>query len=219
MKPYRRPGTSYQSSIMNQNPPYMDMHAGSHMSSAPSYSHPANAPMPHYPQYQHPPVMQHGSHYAPPQYSNYGYANGVTSPQSATGPMGPGYGSQNIQLPGMSGLDGMACVSNTVSAMNTNPAPQHPYGAPSTTPTQQYPPTQQPFDTTGQIAPPGMKPRVTATLWEDEGSLCFQVEAKGVCVARREGEFQRCLIASIPGTDDLETIISSTERNCSTWQA
>jgi enhanced filamentous growth protein 1 len=47
-------------------------------------------------------------------------------------------------------------------------------------------PTHQ-FDQTGQIAPPGMKPRVTATLWEDEGSLCFQVEAKGVCVARREG--------------------------------
>jgi len=45
------------------------------------------------------------------------------------------------------------------------------------------------FDHTGQIAPPGMKPRVTATLWEDEGSLCFQVEAKGVCVARREGTF------------------------------
>lgn len=47
--------------------------------------------------------------------------------------------------------------------------------------------TPHTFDTTGQIAPPGMKPRVTATLWEDEGSLCFQVEAKGVCVARREG--------------------------------
>ena len=43
------------------------------------------------------------------------------------------------------------------------------------------------FDNTGQVAPPGMKPRVTATLWEDEGSLCFQVEAKGICVARREG--------------------------------
>lgn len=43
-------------------------------------------------------------------------------------------------------------------------------------------------DTTGQVCPPGAKPRVTATLWEDEGSLCFQVEAKGVCVARREGE-------------------------------
>jgi protein SOK2 len=53
------------------------------------------------------------------------------------------------------------------------------------------PPAGQQFqqhapDTTGQIAPQGMKPRVTATLWEDEGSLCFQVEAKGVCVARRE---------------------------------
>lgn len=45
------------------------------------------------------------------------------------------------------------------------------------------------FDTTGQQPPPGMKPRVTATLWEDEGSLCFQVEARGICVARREGKF------------------------------
>jgi len=61
---------------------------------------------------------------------------------------------------------------------------------------------QHTFDTTGQIAPPGMKPRVTATLWEDEGSLCYQVEAKGVCVARREGSFcltltfliSRCLL-------------------------
>ncbi len=43
------------------------------------------------------------------------------------------------------------------------------------------------MDTTGQVAPHGVKPRVTATLWEDEGTLCFQVEAKGVCVARREG--------------------------------
>ncbi|KAK2593548.1 hypothetical protein QQS21_008771 [Conoideocrella luteorostrata] len=42
------------------------------------------------------------------------------------------------------------------------------------------------FDNTGQQPPPGMKPRVTATLWEDEGSLCFQVEARGICVARRE---------------------------------
>ena len=44
------------------------------------------------------------------------------------------------------------------------------------------------FDNTGQQPPHGMKPRVTATLWEDEGSLCFQVEARGICVARREGQ-------------------------------
>jgi enhanced filamentous growth protein 1 len=42
-------------------------------------------------------------------------------------------------------------------------------------------------DPSGQSGPPGMKPRVTTTLWEDEGTLCFQVEAKGICVARREG--------------------------------
>ena len=74
--------------------------------------------------------------------------------------------------------------------MTAGPNSQHPYAPQTPTlpvPNQGYPQPQQPFDTTGQVAPPGMKPRVTATLWEDEGSLCFQVEAKGVCVARREG--------------------------------
>jgi hypothetical protein len=42
------------------------------------------------------------------------------------------------------------------------------------------------FDYTGQIIPPGMRPRVTAALWEDQGTLCFQVEANNKCVARRE---------------------------------
>lgn len=45
------------------------------------------------------------------------------------------------------------------------------------------------FDTSGQVQPANKsKPRMTATLWEDEGTLCFQVEAKGVTVARRDGE-------------------------------
>ena len=42
-------------------------------------------------------------------------------------------------------------------------------------------------DTTGQVALVGRTPRVTATLREDEGCVCFQVEAKGLCVARRAG--------------------------------
>jgi hypothetical protein len=71
-------------------------------------------------------------------------------------------------------------------AMITGPPTPHTYMPSTGGPGQGYP-TQHQFDTTGQVAPPGMKPRVTATLWEDEGSLCFQVEAKGVCVARREG--------------------------------
>lgn len=57
------------------------------------------------------------------------------------------------------------------------------------------PPREQ-MDTTGQIAPPGMKPRVTATLWEDEGTLCFQVDVKGTCVARREGKITPPLFLS-----------------------
>lgn len=122
--------------------------------------------MAHYPHHQ-PPLLQPGpGQYSPAQgYNNQygGYTNGITSPQTAghqvTGTMGPQ--GNVLPLPAMAaGQAGM--------------------------PNQPYPP-QQGFDTTGQVAPPGMKPRVTATLWEDEGSLCFQVEAKGVCVARREG--------------------------------
>ena len=64
------------------------------------------------------------------------------------------------------------------------PTPHTYIGAP-TGPPPGY--AQQSADTSGQIAPSGMKPRVTATLWEDEGCMCFQVEAKGVCVARRDG--------------------------------
>lgn len=43
------------------------------------------------------------------------------------------------------------------------------------------------FDTTGQVRPLGGTPRVTTILWEDEGTRCFQVEAEGVNVLRREG--------------------------------
>ena len=49
----------------------------------------------------------------------------------------------------------------------------------------------RPLDTTGQVAPPGMEPRVTATLWEDECTLCFHVQARGVQVSRREGKYSR----------------------------
>jgi hypothetical protein len=31
------------------------------------------------------------------------------------------------------------------------------------------------------------RPKITTNLWEDEGTLCFQVDAKGICVARRQG--------------------------------
>jgi protein SOK2 len=111
--------------------------------------------------YQQPPLLQPGpaQYPAPSAYPQYSYTNGLTSPPTG----GPavsshmGAGQNVLPLPGVGSQPGMA---------------------PGYTPG---------FDTTGQVAPPGMKPRVTATLWEDEGSLCFQVEARGICVARREG--------------------------------
>ncbi|KAI7859226.1 transcription regulator HTH, apses-type DNA-binding domain-containing protein [Circinella umbellata] len=43
------------------------------------------------------------------------------------------------------------------------------------------------------ISPPGFgpptslaRPKLTTTVWDDEGTVCYQVDAKGICVARRE---------------------------------
>jgi hypothetical protein len=49
------------------------------------------------------------------------------------------------------------------------------------------PEAQSLFDTTGQVAPLGRKPRVAATLWEEEGTLLFTVDLNNVPVVRREG--------------------------------
>lgn len=113
--------------------------------------------------YQQPPLLQPGPAQYPSQghYQYGGYGNGIPS-------HGNGLTSPSAAPP----------VSNSM-------APQLPLpGVPGQQPMQQG---FQGFDTTGQHPPAGMKPRVTATLWEDEGSLCFQVEARGICVARREG--------------------------------
>ena len=114
--------------------------------------------LPHY-GHQQPTLLQPGpAQYSAAPYPQYAYSNGLTSPQSAP-PVSNSMGPAQNVLP-LPGVPNQAGMQNTYS---------------------------QGFDTTGQIAPPGMKPRVTATLWEDEGSLCFQVEARGICVARREG--------------------------------
>jgi len=121
--------------------------------------------MSHYSGYGQPQALQPAAHSYAPSYPQYSY-NQTMAPmsggQQATSGMGHQMVPQALPLPTM-----------------TSNAPQPPPSAGG----QQY---QQAFDQTGQIAPHGMKPRVTATLWEDEGSLCFQVEANGVCVARRE---------------------------------
>ena len=159
---------------MNHNQQPQDMYYPQHMSTGqpPQPQTVTSGNMGHYSQQQQaqhlqplqqPPLLQPGPpQYAPgpAPYQQYGgYTNGLQSPQSA-----------GHQIPGPVGSQGSMLPLPAMSA-------SQPYG------------TQGGFDATGQVAPPGMKPRVTATLWEDEGSLCFQVEAKGVCVARREGSY------------------------------
>jgi protein SOK2 len=122
--------------------------------------------MPHYS--QQPPLLHPGpAQYSPAQspYGHYGYGagipshgNGLTSPSTGQPPVSGQMGGPQSVLP----LPGVPGQQNGMQ------------------------PGYAGFDTTGQHPPPGMKPRVTATLWEDEGSLCFQVEARGVCVARRQ---------------------------------
>ncbi|KAK8089868.1 hypothetical protein PG997_004829 [Apiospora hydei] len=147
-----------QYSAMN-SAPAPEMYYPQHMSTGPAPS-PQTVTSSGLSQYGHQPapLLHPGpGQYSAPYQQQYGYANGLTSPQS--------------QPP---------VVSNSMGpAQNVLPLPavnQPGMGS-------QY---ATGMDTTGQVAPPGMKPRVTATLWEDEGSLCFQVEARGICVARRE---------------------------------
>lgn len=150
---------------MNQMQSYADVHPP-HMSAA---THaPASAAPAGLSHYAYPPQssmmpsqhQQYGS--APGGYPPYGYPNGVQSQLPASSSMNSALVPSTLQLPAMS------AGAQATSMPGTQGYQGHT------------------FDHTGQIAPPGMKPRVTATLWEDEGSLCFQVEAKGVCVARRE---------------------------------
>lgn len=141
------------------NQPAPDMYYSQHMPAGQAAPPPpvTSGAMSHYPQHQ-PPLLQPGpGQYSAAPYAQYGYANGMASSPQAPPVSNAMAASQNV-LP----LPGV----NTPNALQ-----------------QQY----QGYDTTGQQPPPGMKPRVTATLWEDEGSLCFQVEARGICVARREG--------------------------------
>jgi hypothetical protein len=59
----------------------------------------------------------------------------------------------------------------------------HPY------PSIQTPPPPYNYYGPSSNAMPSSRPKITTNLWEDEGTVCFQVDAKGICVARREGIF------------------------------
>nr|OQO28207.1 Cell pattern formation-associated protein stuA [Rachicladosporium sp. CCFEE 5018] len=142
---------------MNQPQAYMDVNQQHAPSTAPA------PPIGQYTSYGQPQALQPAAQpYPPNTYSGY-YP-------STMAPMAPGHSSSSSMSGGM--------VTQALPLPTMAPVGQ------SAPPAGAY--QSQSFDTTGQVPPHGMKPRVTATLWEDEGSLCFQVEANGVCVARRE---------------------------------
>ena len=123
---------------------------------------PASAPSyAHYGQHSGPLLPPTPMHSYPQQYTTYAYA---PQPVSTAAAHHSQYGPP--QLPPT-----MLPPTMPSNQPNSNPVP---YGTPHTP------------DTTGQVAPPNAKPKLTGTVWEDEGTVCFQVEVRGICVARRE---------------------------------
>lgn len=57
-------------------------------------------------------------------------------------------------------------------------APSYYYYPTPTSPTQHQPPP----------TPPNTYPKLTTSVWEDQNTLCYQVDVNGVCVARRQGK-------------------------------
>ncbi|KAF2155075.1 apses-domain-containing protein [Myriangium duriaei CBS 260.36] len=92
-----------------------------------------------------------------------------------------GYGSYSS---GIGGVNPAMNMHSQLMHQNTAGIPSINMNGPPLNPGQGAQSEQ--MDTTGQVQPAGCKPRVTATLWEDEATLCFQVETNGICVARRE---------------------------------
>jgi hypothetical protein len=43
--------------------------------------------------------------------------------------------------------------------------------------------SRRPYNPPGKLG----RSRLTTTLWEDESTLCYQVDCQGICVARRQG--------------------------------
>jgi hypothetical protein len=178
---------------------------------------------------QHRPYSQDQNGHPPPQVprqytsSNSPYAqpskDGPTSPyqrevhspyESRDGPTSP-YGKENVnnyhrEAPPTSQYPPMNGHYSTVPLPPHSPTHHHPVQLPPMSmsmqghPHEYGPPPPMVMDTTGQVAPAGMKPRVTATLWEDEGTLCFQVD---VCYQSKTFVVVRVMLISMPGQRNL----------------
>ncbi|KAG7666142.1 uncharacterized protein J8A68_000320 [[Candida] subhashii] len=126
----------------------------------------------------------------PPQaYASY-YMYNQQTPQSSIPQQQADYGYGRYQYSATTG--GASTTSNT--SAGTNPTYyQQPMQSTQAYATRNLPnqssildPLDAPANSTiGQFQPPGIRPRVTTTMWEDEKTLCYQVDANNVSVVRR----------------------------------
>ncbi|KAL8750999.1 MAG: hypothetical protein Q9184_006219, partial [Pyrenodesmia sp. 2 TL-2023] len=182
---------------MNQHQQYMDSQH-SQLPGGQAY-HPqvsSAGTIPSYGQYQQQlPVMHPGSNsYAqsPAGYNHYGYS-GVASPHSGQSVSASMNSQMNPNIPPSKTILAPSLLvrpkAKILPAMPSSGHPQHPYIGGPGGPAQAYQP--QMMDTSGQQAPPGMKPRVTATLWEDEDNHMINgtklLNVAGMTRGRRDG--------------------------------
>ncbi|CAX40298.1 enhanced filamentous growth protein, putative [Candida dubliniensis CD36] len=129
------------------------------------YSYPAATSQPNYYQQTIPNQLSQPQ----PQHYNGSNRNYTSAPSGAPIPSNSTSGpSQQPPLPGQQAV----------------PIPPHVSTMQQPTPVQDTLNTSN-TSTVGQFQPPGIRPRVTTTMWEDEKTLCYQVDANNVSVVRR----------------------------------
>lgn len=169
-------GSFPNAQISPMTSPYGAYGAAQHPMYGGSYSGHAYPPYPSY--------MGHLSHYGhPPHYpaasSTHAYHNqmmGGMMPHGGYTPHAAGHmASHHAQASAPLSMAGSAQGGGLPAGPGVPMASSSVVQAPSYGSTPQYS-TQLPLSG---------RHRVTTTLWEDEGTLCFQVDVKGVCVARR----------------------------------
>ncbi|EPQ28809.1 uncharacterized protein PFL1_03612 [Pseudozyma flocculosa PF-1] len=149
----------------------------------------------------------HNSHVAYSQYTNgYGYPNGGTAHHVQTAPPTPAAGATayHSSMNGMMMHHGGQHASYSYGGGNHHLGPHTPTHSSHTGHASPYfsmngDGTHSHVNGSSHVSSPSYtsapqystqlplagRHRVTTTLWEDEGTLCFQVDARGVCVARR----------------------------------
>lgn len=149
---------------------------------------PQQYPYSYYMQFNQSQNQSNDMNYPYSRYSNYPPAAAASSTSSSTAPP-QSYSVYQQSIP-------------QINNQLTQPQPQH-YSnvnnpgstpAPGTDAATSYSSNYTPVpdtlnssnnSTIGQYQPPGVRPRVTTTMWEDEKTLCYQVDANNVSVVRR----------------------------------